>query len=133
MIDLARQLICTRAWGVVTHEDLTVTRSRMIADPAFRSDLRQLYDMRDVTSIAATVAEVRQIASYSSPFGSGVRRAFVASKDSTYGLVRMFALNREANGGQEQIEVFRSLADAEAWLGLPEQASQACFSPDSLL
>jgi hypothetical protein len=32
----------------------------------------------------------------------------------------MFAIQREAAGGQEKIQVFRTLAEANEWLGLEE-------------
>jgi hypothetical protein len=49
-------------------------------------------------------------------FAPGVRRAFVASADTAFGLARMFALRAESMG--QTIHVFRDRDAAEAWLGL---------------
>ena len=77
--------------GVLTHAEITAHRLRFTSDPAFQPDFDQLYDLREVTSIAATVEQIREIASHS-PFSSKSRRAIVATRDAIYGMARMFAL-----------------------------------------
>jgi len=104
--------------GVVTYVDLTANRLRMTEDPAFRSDFNQLADLRDVTSVAVTVAEIREFALYS-PYVPGTRRAMVAPTDVAYGLTRIYASYREVVSTEDQILIFRQLKDAEEWLGLP--------------
>jgi hypothetical protein len=47
-------------------------------------------------------------------FGPGARRAFVTGSEEQYGLARVFAVYAEMTGNF--VEVFRDLADAEAWL-----------------
>jgi hypothetical protein len=116
-IDLARGLVKVRAWGVLTPADVMATRSKFTTHPAFRSDWSQLYDLREVTNIAATGSAIQEVAD-ASVFGPGSRRAFVAPRDESFGLSRMFATYREIAGGREQIEVFRSIEEAEKWLGL---------------
>ncbi len=90
-------------------------RLKFTHDPAFRSDLSQLYDLREAANLTISADEIRDLAGYS-PFGPGVRRAIVARQDAVYGAARMFALLREAGGAPEQIRVFRSLEEANEWL-----------------
>jgi hypothetical protein len=116
-IDLRHRLVRCRGWGAVTHADITETRLRFTHDPAFHPDFFQLYDFREVTNIDIAADQVRDLASYA-PFSRHARRAIVAPQNAVYGLARMFATQREASGGQEQIRVFRSLAEANAWLSL---------------
>ncbi len=86
-------------------------------DPAFRPEFCQLYDFQDVTDTNMSASEVRDLASYS-PFSHQARRAIVAPQNAVYGKARMFAIQREAGGGQEEVGVFRSLEEANVWLGL---------------
>lgn len=116
-IDVQHRLVRARAWGIVTHVELTKTRLGIVEDPNFRSDLSQLYDFREVTRSAISAEEVRELGGHSH-FGAKSRRALLVAPGATYGLARMFELYREAIGGREQIRVFTSLGEAEAWLEL---------------
>jgi hypothetical protein len=116
-IDPERGPVKVRAWGVLTPAEVMATRSKFTTHPAFSSDWSQLYDLREVTNVSANGSEVQGVAD-TSVFGPGSRRAFVAPRDETFGLSRMFATYREIAGGKELIEVFRSIEDAEKWLGL---------------
>jgi hypothetical protein len=42
----------------------------------------------------------------------------VATNQVPYAFSRMYEAYREFNGGQEQMGVFRTVEDAEKWLGL---------------
>ena len=92
-IDPALRLVRFRAWGVLTHAELAANRIRMVSDPAFRSDLDQLADFRETTSLDLSPAEVREFASHSY-FGAGSRRALVIPDPASYGLGRMFETYR---------------------------------------
>jgi len=113
-IDVANRLVRARAWGVLTHADLMATLMGIRNDPAFRPDFCQLYDLREALPSAMSAENVRDLASYSN-FGFGSRRALIAANDAVFGLSRIYASYRQVIG-KEQIAVFRSLADAQAWL-----------------
>jgi hypothetical protein len=116
-IDADRRLVRARAWGVLTYEEITALRLGYTGDPAFQADFSQLFDLREVTTVSATLEELQKSAAFSH-YGPGTRRAFVATNPVPYAFSRMYEAYREFNGGHEQIEVFRSIADAEKWLGL---------------
>ncbi len=116
-IDADLRLVRSRAWGVLTHQEMTALRLRYTGDPAFQSDFSQLFDLRDVTSVTATLDELQEVATHAA-FGPGTRRAFVATHPVPYAFSRMYEAYRDFNDGQEEIQVFRSMEDAEKWLGL---------------
>ncbi len=89
----------------------------MIKDPAFRSDLWQLIDLRAVTTLALTAAEIRDLTT-KSDFAPESRRAMLlpANRGVLFGMARMFQTYREVRSGREQVRMFDSLEDAMAWL-----------------
>ena len=116
-IDLERRLVRCYAWGVLTHSEATALRERFSSDPAFNPHLFQMYDFREVTALSMTADQIRELASHS-PFAPGARRAAIAPQHAVYGAARMFATEHEASVGESDIRIFRSLKEAEAWLGL---------------
>lgn len=115
-LDLERRWVRARAWGVVTLADAMANRKKFMSDPEFRPDFCQLYDGREVTRLVLTASEVGHLA-IDTVFGPGTRRAFVTPTHETYGLMRLYQIYRAVNAGKEQIRLFRTLEEAEAWLG----------------
>ena len=112
-INSEQRLVLCRAWDVLTSDDLHAHYRDIASDPAFRSDYRQLGDLRDVTSLTADTTSI--VATASLPvFDPGTRRALVATTDVTFGLARMFASYAEDVG--QLVRVFRDVSDAESWL-----------------
>ncbi|MEI7871138.1 MAG: hypothetical protein WCK95_03415 [Alphaproteobacteria bacterium] len=90
----------------------------MVRLPGFREGLSLVVDFRG-SETPLSGADVRQLADYArradAKWGT-TKWSFVASGNTTYGLSRMFM----ALTSQHQVEtqVFRTLADANGWLGL---------------
>jgi hypothetical protein len=119
-IDRERGIIFSRGYGVLTDEDLQRHTESALADPAFDPGLDQLYDFTDVMETRVSAECIRELGRRS-VYGPGARRAFVTPKDHQFGLARMFEITSEDRSGR--VVVFRSLAEARAWLGLePEEA-----------
>jgi len=114
-VDTSRSLVLSRGYGTLTDADLMNHVRALRADAAFRSDMRQLGDFRDVTKIAISSAGVRELSSLN-PWGAGSRRAVVVASDYAYGMARMYQMVREPS--QDDLEIFRGLAEALDWLGL---------------
>jgi hypothetical protein len=114
-IDQQHHLVRSSAWGILTDCESLDHYQVMVADPAFDPSLRQLCDMRQVTQIAMTTGALRKLAE-SSVFVRGTKRAFVAPADAHFGLARILQTFCEFEG--TEIGVFRSIAEAEEWLGL---------------
>jgi hypothetical protein len=111
-----------RLSGVLTGAALLSTFTDVQRDARITHDFCALIDLRDVRSVDDLNYErVRSIAS--SPLDTVARRAFVAHHPAVYGICRMFAICREL-AEREPVAVFRSVPDAEEWLGLPPVAPE---------
>ncbi len=114
-IDAERSLVRSRAWGVLTGEEIHAHYRRLFADPGFTPAYRQLVDLREVTRVEVARDRIREIAA-DFAFSPDSRRAYVASADVAFGTARMLEAYVELAGGQ--IEVFREMRAAEEWLGV---------------
>ena len=114
-IDVERRLVTSRAWGALTDDDVREHYQALRADPLFDPTYRQLVDMTGITEDRVDTATKRR-ESQNQIFVPGVRRAWVASQDYTFGMARMYAVAAENQG--QNIGVFRARSDAEEWLGL---------------
>lgn len=116
-IDAARQAVFITAEGKVTEAGITDAIARLRAEPNFRPHFSELLDMRGVTGFEVSSEAVRALTQLDL-FDPSARRAFVVASDLAFGLARMYSL---ARGPHEQLRVFRSVEEARAWLGLPEE------------
>jgi hypothetical protein len=116
-LDLHFRVVWSRAWGVVTDEELDAHSRALRADPRFEPSFRQFQDLTDATEPRVTPAGLLLLAQIN-PFGKHARRAVVVASDVVYGLARMHEQLRNESG--DDLRVFRDRADALAWLGLPE-------------
>lgn len=114
-VDVSRSLVLSRGFGTLTDADLMNHVRSLGADTAFRADMRQIADFRDVAKIAISSAGVRELSSLN-PWGAGSRRAVVVGSDYAYGMARMYQMIREPSN--DDLEIFRGLAEALDWLGL---------------
>lgn len=117
VIDLEQRLVRATIAGIVTGADLRALRDRLAADPSFSPDLSGLIDLTDARADALTSVDIQQMARMA-VFGKGARRAFVSPNPAMFGLARMFEVYREMRDGPERTATFRTVAEAEAWLGL---------------
>jgi hypothetical protein len=114
-LDLSRRWVKVRASGLLTYAEVVAARKKFTGHPDFVSDFFQLYDVREVTRIALTPAEVIELAK-APIFAPTARRACITTNGETYGIARMFQIYRSVNDGKEQIKLFQSIEAAEAWL-----------------
>jgi hypothetical protein len=114
IIDLARSLVLSRGWDIVTDRELLAHVRALTIDPRFVRNLHQLADLRDVADVEVTAATIREMASLN-PYGDGSRRAVVTS-DVLFGMARMYQILRDEP--TDELEIFRTLDDALRWLGI---------------
>ena len=112
-IDTARQLVVTRGSGTLTMDDVASARAQLRANPDFDPTFYELFDVRDVTDVELTGAEMARIAA-TSVLAHGVCRAFVVSNQKQHGLARMFSGLAEPH--EQRVLVFRDIDVAESWL-----------------
>jgi hypothetical protein len=118
-IDREQKLVLSRAWGVVTIRDFLGHGHRLLADPDFRPDFRQLWDLTEITSTLTNFTELAEMAKVS-VFAPTSRRAILAPVDVAFGVARMFQMLRESKG-ETGIRVFRDRAEALHWLETGEE------------
>jgi len=109
----SRLVVCT-GFGVVTAEEVLQVHDQMVKDENFDSSFSELVDGTAITSTTVTPSSMRTLAD-SSPFSPDSRRALVADSPLGFGLWRVYQTVRSLRG-DKNIRIFRSRADALAWL-----------------
>jgi hypothetical protein len=121
-IDMARRIVVSHAWGVFSTADLLAHYQGVAADPDFDPTFSQLVDLREVTTFSVDSDTLRSKAR-NPIFHPGVRRAFVGASDLAFGIARMFA--SYAASASQTIVAFRTIDEAERWLGVDATATRA--------
>jgi hypothetical protein len=120
-IDPVRRMVFTRAEGILTEPETSDLYRKIRQDPAFDPGFSQLCDLTVVEEIQTSAPYLRELATQSI-FSRGARRAFVTSQVFHYGLARMLQSFCEIEG--TEIGVFKTMTEAEAWLGLPARGKE---------
>src|SRR5256885_2044489 len=102
-VDVGRRLILTTGSGVLTTEDVVSARQQALGNPAFDPTYNELFDIREVTAVQMSGAEMARIAA-SSVLTRRVRRAFVAKTHVQYNMARMFSSLSEPH--EQNVHVF---------------------------
>lgn len=117
-IDPVRRVVFSRAWGILTDEDLLEHQRQLKADPAFDPSFNQLFDFRCVTESQLTGEGVRQLARRNA-FGAHAKRVFVVLSPVMYGMMRMFEILTSDDPDELQVQVSQ-IDEAYQWLGIAE-------------
>src|SRR4051812_48479308 len=114
-IDAKRGLVITVLSGIVTLPEGLEHQVRVMKDPEFSPDFRQIIDSTKAIKIQLDSEEIRQIAQIS-PFSSNSRRAILANSAFMYGMARMLQSYREIAGGQEMVRIFQDREEMMDWI-----------------
>jgi hypothetical protein len=126
-VDPPRRLVVTTCWGEVSRTEVEASLTKLRKHPDFRPDFRQLADLSRVLNLDLYFADMDAIHRGYDPFSNEGRRAVVVPDNgATYGLARMY----QSLVDSPQFEVFRSMLDAIAWLGLEVTILQAVSKTD---
>ncbi|MBW2446411.1 MAG: hypothetical protein JRG83_10830 [Deltaproteobacteria bacterium] len=116
-IDESRNLVVARVSGSVDSETLLAHLTRIKEDVRLRPGYRSWFDLTDAEPGDVGGEFVRRAADIARRFDERtgpVRVAVLAPDDLTFGLARMYSLL--VGSLQREVRVFRSAADARAWL-----------------
>lgn len=112
------RLECT---GAVTDAEVTDVIEAVYGSPGHQPGMHELLDCLGVTQMRVTPAAVRSAARLISDrldrHGVGWRIAIVTRSAVIFALARMYQMLRDES--PEQVQVFRSLDAAEAWILSP--------------
>jgi hypothetical protein len=108
--------------GEVTTDELLRSYAAVLRHPDFRPGMKALTDMRGIKPKAfrSDVLRVAEFISKHEDEIGDLRIAVVVSADASYGIVR--ELEAELERTPVEIGLFRDMAEAEEWLGLPADA-----------
>lgn len=123
-IDRQRRIVFSKATGVLGYAEGLDHMNRLQGNPDFVPEFDQLFDFREVTTVALSHEDVRNLAERAI-FSARSRRAFVVAGDLSFGVARVFEAYRDLHG-ESGIVIFREMKEALAWLSLP--AEPACWS-----
>lgn len=114
-IDRDRGVVFTTVTGPVSVADMLAHFKELGADRVYQPHFDGLSDFTESTLQQATGEDLRRLA-LALPLTAPARRALVVGSDLHFAFGRMVEMNRSTPGIETR--VFRSRADAEAWLGL---------------
>ena len=116
-MDADHELVVIVGEGIVGYPEFTALWDGLRVHPACPMLGRYLYDLRDCTALLepGDVDSMVEQEQMQAPLLGGKRVAVVSAVAVTYGTARMFQLRGEPTRNYE-MEVFRTLADANAWL-----------------
>ncbi len=115
-VDVARRVVLVRVAGPATRDEVLALVAEHDGAADVTSDFAALIDLRELSVASIAVADVRAIAA--TKLRPLARRALVASNLVVFGLCRMYATLREIRDDTEPLGVFRTMQEAEDWLGL---------------
>ncbi|HXB22650.1 MAG TPA: hypothetical protein VNV88_14785 [Candidatus Solibacter sp.] len=114
-IDPSRAMIFTTFADTVTDSDFQDFMDALAQDPAFNPNFAHLVDWSQTASFKISTAVIAAVAR-KQLFSPHAKRAIVAPNDYIFGMARMFQMQQDGS-----LEVFRSLAEAQEWLGISEK------------
>ncbi len=117
--DLRLRLVT--ASGTIEDQGLVETFESHWHLPEYDTSLNVLYDFRRLSEVEASTATVQDLAELSLTVHrdpTGAKTALVAPVDVVYGVNRMYQAFVEQS--PNPLEVFREIADALEWVGVPE-------------
>ena len=118
-VDLDDELLVIVGEGVVGYQEFLELWDSLRERPDWPRLNRHLYDLAECATLleAHEVVEIVTRERCEAHLAAGKRVAVVSDVAVTYGMARMYQMRGELTRNYE-LEVFRSLADACAWLGV---------------
>jgi hypothetical protein len=120
VIDTQRGIVLTTGHGPLTGRELIEHEQALRQEPDFTPKMNQLADFREARAEEIGWKDIRHLA-FNTSFAPSARRAVVVATDAGYGLARMFQM--AADRDDENMQVFRNIAEARRWLGLQDPDS----------
>ena len=115
IVDPVRHLVITSCSGVVSRDEMVTSLTKLRENEDFQPNFFQLADLSQVSSLKLGFGDLEAIHRLYDPFSNQGKRAVVApGTGATFGLARMYQSLVE----HARFEVFQSLQEAVAWLGL---------------
>ncbi len=114
--DANKKILACLCKGPLSADEFKATLALIVSSQEYPPDVNLLWDVREVDansfdkSLVSRVVSIRQ----NYPQRGDAKLALVASEDLHFGLSRMYEMMTDEM--PQNIHVFRTTADAEAWL-----------------
>jgi len=115
-IDKTQRMVFSKAYGILTDQDIISHQEKLRDDPDFDPVFSQLVDCTKVTKADDLSTDAIYEMARRNLFGAESQRAFVAPKKLLYGLFRMFQIL--TNDYPDELVVFKDLTEARKYLKL---------------
>jgi hypothetical protein len=113
-VDSCNRVVITVCTGELTLDEIKMTCAEIHGHKEFCPDFQQLIDLSEASTCHLYAKDLYQLKHAYDPFSNKGKRAVVAPDAVWFGIGRMYQLMLNS----AQFEVFRSLPEAIAWLGL---------------
>jgi hypothetical protein len=114
VVDPARRLVTVRFSKKLTFDDIERYTKRLLLNPSFQPDYSEIVDLTGVEELDLQADEFLKLADKIDPFSPVAKRAFVVRTLVQSHAARMHKVLRT----QRNIEIFRSIEEAERWVVL---------------
>jgi hypothetical protein len=111
-INRVQHLVLVRFGTKVTVDDIARYSTRLRSDPCFEPTMSEIVDLHDAEELDLQAGDFFRLADQIDPFSMHAKRAFVVRTSVQKHAARMHKILRT----QRNIEVFRSVEEAERWI-----------------
>ena len=120
-IDATQRIVFTTMAGMLSFDQVVAHAVALKSDPCFHPSFSELLDLRGVGQSDLTLLELIELAETIDPFSANARRAIITDTDLMYETSRVY---QEVRNQDNNIRVFRSMDEAQRWLGILADSTQ---------
>ena len=113
-----KRVVIVKFGKVVTEKEIAEYALSLRVDPVFDPEFSEIVDLREVQELDLRSDEMMELADKIDPFSIDAKRAFVVGDSAQAHAARIHQILRVS---QDKISIFRSVEEAERWLGLRGQ------------
>jgi len=112
-IDISKRRVLVKFAGALTLRDIENYADQLRVDPRFDPAFSEIVDLREVKKVTLAPKQLIRLADHVDPFSSEAKRAFIARNQEH---VHAAKVHRMLRPGNDNIRIFFSLKEAEAWV-----------------
>jgi len=117
-IDKEKNIAYIKMSGKITPNEFIDKYSEIIESNEYEMSMNRIWDLRDTELHQIENVEIHRVAEETKKIGGKINKvkvALVVGTDVNYGMSRMFAAYAQ-NNAHRDIQVFRSMEEAEGWI-----------------
>jgi hypothetical protein len=111
-VDADRRLVFVKFGKTLTFADVERYIELLQANPVFEPNFSEIVDLSDVVELDMRAEDFLKLADEIDPFEANAKRAFIARSSVQNHAARMHKILR----GHKNIEIFRTMDEADQWL-----------------